>query len=87
MQRAGSSVPSSNTRRASQRDGGVDVLLAHSHFLAYDPKQLEKMRPYPPLATLYAAAYLRSLGYSVAVFDAMISAGEHEFVASKTATE
>ena len=57
----------------------VDVLLAHSYFLKYDPKQLHKMRPYAPLATLYAASYLRSQGYSVALFDAMLSDGEHEF--------
>ena len=57
----------------------VDVLLAHSYYLKYDPKQSEKMRPYPPLATLYAAAYLRSVGYSVALFDAMLADGEHEF--------
>lgn len=37
------------------------------------------MRPYPPLGTLYAAANLRRLGYSVALFDAMLSAGEHEY--------
>jgi anaerobic magnesium-protoporphyrin IX monomethyl ester cyclase len=59
----------------------IDVLLAHSYFLKYDTKQLAKMRPYPPLATLYAAAYLRSVGYSVVVFDAMLSEGEHEFEA------
>jgi len=58
----------------------VDILLAHSYFLGFDPKQLEKMRPYPPLATLYAAEALRAAGHSVAVFDAMLSAGEHEFL-------
>ena len=57
----------------------IDVLLAHSYFLKYDPKQLQKMRPYPPLATLYAASLLRSRGYNVALFDAMLSDGEHEF--------
>lgn len=57
----------------------TDVLLAHSYFLKYDTKQQEKMRPYPPLATLYAASLLRSAGYSVALFDAMLSDGEHEF--------
>lgn len=57
----------------------VDVLLAHSYFLTYDAKQVQKMRPYAPLATLYAASYLRSRGYSVALFDAMLAQGEHEF--------
>ena len=60
----------------------VDVLLAHSYFLKYDAKQQQKMRPYAPLATLYAASYLRSRGYSVALFDAMLSEGEHEFAAA-----
>jgi anaerobic magnesium-protoporphyrin IX monomethyl ester cyclase len=57
----------------------IDVLLAHSYFLKHDPKQVDKMRPYPPLATLYAASSLRGAGYSVALFDAMLSDGEHEF--------
>jgi len=57
----------------------VDVLLAHSYFLKYDAKQLQKMRPYAPLATLYAASYLRANGYTVALFDAMLADGEHEF--------
>ena len=60
----------------------VDVLLAHSYFLKHDPKQTAKMQPYPPLATFYAASLLRSAGYSVAVFDAMLSDGEHEFEAA-----
>ncbi len=58
----------------------TDVLLAHSFFLRSDPKQVEKMRPYAPLGTLYAAAYLRNLGYSVALFDAMLAEGIEEYV-------
>jgi len=58
-----------------------DVLLATSFFLKNDGKQTEKMRPYPPLGTLLAAACLRDLGYSVALFDAMLSDGEEEFEA------
>src|SRR5215216_4726102 len=57
----------------------ADILLAHSYFLKYDPKQLQKMRPYAPLATLYAASALRARGYSVALFDAMLADGEDEF--------
>src|SRR6185295_10374769 len=34
---------------------------------------------YPPLATLYAASLLRSRGFTVALFDAMLADGEHEF--------
>ena len=50
----------------------VDVLLTHSYHLFYDPKQIRKMQPYPPLGTLYAAALLRMHGFSVAVFDTML---------------
>ena len=57
----------------------VDILVAHSYFLKYDPKQRAKSKPYPPLGTLYAAAILRQAGYSVALFDAMFSEGEGDF--------
>lgn len=57
------------------------ILLAHSFFLKNDPKQVEKMRPYPPLGTLYAAAGLRQAGYEVRLFDAMLSEGAQEFEA------
>jgi anaerobic magnesium-protoporphyrin IX monomethyl ester cyclase len=55
------------------------ILLAHSYFLRHDPKQVRKMKPYPPLATLLVAATLRQRGYEVRLFDAMLAAGEHEF--------
>src|SRR6478672_5338315 len=51
----------------------VDVLLTHSYHLYYDRKQVRKMQPYAPLGTLYAAALLRQQGYSVAVFDTMLT--------------
>ena len=50
----------------------TDILLAHSYHLPYDPKQVRKMQPYPPLGTLYAATALREHGISVAVFDSML---------------
>ncbi len=50
----------------------ADVLLTHSYHLPYDPKQVRKMQPYPPLGTLYAATTLRAAGISVAVFDPML---------------
>jgi anaerobic magnesium-protoporphyrin IX monomethyl ester cyclase len=40
------------------------------------------MQPYPPLGTLYAAAMLRSIGISVAVFDTMLNDPEKEFQAA-----
>jgi len=48
----------------------AEVLLTHSNHLFFDPKQVKKMQPYPPLQTLIAAALLRERGYSVALFDA-----------------
>lgn len=51
----------------------VDVLLTHSYHLYYDRKQVRKMQPYPPLGTLYAASLLRQEGFSVALFDSMLS--------------
>lgn len=55
------------------------VLLAHSYFLVHDAKQVEKMRPYPPLATLLTAAVLRERGHGVALFDAMLASGVSAF--------
>lgn len=57
----------------------VDILLAHSFFLANDAKQQEQMRPYPPLGTLYAASALRVRGDSVALFDATFASGAEAF--------
>ncbi|MCL4807156.1 MAG: B12-binding domain-containing radical SAM protein [Thermoanaerobaculia bacterium] len=60
---------------------GTPVLLAHSCFIAHDPKQVRKMRPYAPLATLLTAAVVRGSGRRVDLFDAMLSSGEEEFEA------
>jgi anaerobic magnesium-protoporphyrin IX monomethyl ester cyclase len=49
------------------------ILLAHSYYLAHDPKQHARAKPYPPLATLLAAALLRERGHEVAFFDAMLA--------------
>lgn len=56
------------------------VLLAHSYFLRYDPKQWKKMKPYPPLGTLLTAAVLRERGFEVRLFDAMLADGTDAFV-------
>ena len=49
------------------------ILVGHSYFLRLDPKQLERAKPYPPLATLQVAARLRDAGHRVALFDAMLA--------------
>ena len=55
------------------------VLVAHSYYLRYDPKQVRKMKPYPPLSTLIAAAAAREHGSDVQLFDAMLADGVHQF--------
>ncbi|MCL4704776.1 B12-binding domain-containing radical SAM protein [bacterium] len=59
----------------------TNILLAHSFFLRFDPKQWQTMQPYPPLGTLYAAAYLRQKGYDVALFDSMLAESPAEIKA------
>ncbi|MBI5671410.1 MAG: radical SAM protein [Chloroflexi bacterium] len=60
----------------------TEILFGQSYYLRFDPKLWDAMQPYPPLGTLYAAAYLRERGYSVALFDAMLSEGTHEWAAA-----
>jgi anaerobic magnesium-protoporphyrin IX monomethyl ester cyclase len=55
------------------------ILIAHSFFLQRDPKQFERLKPYPPLTTLLAAAILREAGHPVAVFDATFEASTEAF--------
>ncbi|MBI3578136.1 MAG: radical SAM protein [Ignavibacteriales bacterium] len=60
----------------------ADVLLTHSYFLRFDPKEYRTMMPYPPLGALYAASHLRAHGFSVALHDVMFSRREEEIIAS-----
>ncbi len=62
------------------------ILLAHPYFLRDDAKQLERMKPYPPLATLLCAAVLREQGHEVTLFDAMLAEGMEEFHAAMAAS-
>lgn len=45
------------------------VLLTHSYFYKLDSKQWRTKQPYPPLATILAAAVLREAGFDVSLFD------------------
>lgn len=56
-----------------------DILITHSYHLPYDRKQVRKMQPYPPLGTLYAAAAMRKMGFSVGFFDTMLNDPEEGF--------
>ncbi|HUA83798.1 MAG TPA: radical SAM protein [Bryobacteraceae bacterium] len=55
------------------------VLLTHSNHLYSDPKQVEKMQPYPPLGTILAAAVLRANGIAVYLFDSTFASSESAF--------
>jgi anaerobic magnesium-protoporphyrin IX monomethyl ester cyclase len=66
----------------SPRGPMADVLLTHSYFLHFDPKERRAMMPYPPLGTLYAASSLRSAGITVALHDVMLSLTEDEIINS-----
>jgi anaerobic magnesium-protoporphyrin IX monomethyl ester cyclase len=58
----------------------LSVLVCHSYFLRFDPKQSQRAKPYPPLATLQVAAMLRRAGHEVALFDAMLAGGLEEYL-------
>jgi anaerobic magnesium-protoporphyrin IX monomethyl ester cyclase len=47
----------------------MSVLFTHSYFYKFDDKQWRFKQPYPPLATILAAAVVRKMGYDVSLFD------------------
>lgn len=55
------------------------ILITHSFFLRRDSKQFERLKPYPPLTTLIAAAVLRDQGHQVALFDATFEVSAKAF--------
>jgi anaerobic magnesium-protoporphyrin IX monomethyl ester cyclase len=57
----------------------LSILVCHSYFLRFDQKQLERAKPYPPLATLQVAAQLRQAGHQVTLFDAMLASGTQDY--------
>ncbi len=65
----------------------VDVLLGQAYYLKFDQKLMTAAQPYPPLGTLYAAAYLRQQGHSVSIFDAMLAESEAEWAAALDADQ
>ena len=65
----------------------LSILIGHSYFLRFDPKQFERAKPYPPLATLQVAALLRQAGHRVALFDAMLAESTQEYELQLRAVE
>jgi radical SAM superfamily enzyme YgiQ (UPF0313 family) len=51
----------------------MDILLTHGYFLYEDPKELQIMKPYPPLGILYICSHLRNKGLNAEVFDSTFS--------------
>ncbi len=51
----------------------MDILLTHGYFLYEDPKELQIMKPYPPLGVLYICSHLRKKGIVAEVFDSTFS--------------
>jgi radical SAM superfamily enzyme YgiQ (UPF0313 family) len=51
----------------------MDILLTHGYFLYEDPKELQIMKPYPPLGILYICSHLRKKGVQAEVFDSTFS--------------
>lgn len=64
----------------------AEILLTHSYFLHFDPKQLKSGTPYAPLATLYAAALLTQHAFQTAFHDSMFALSAHE-IATRIETE
>lgn len=55
------------------------LLLTHGYFLYEDPKELQIMKPYPPLGILYLCSHLREKGFEVEVFDSTFSSPQELF--------
>jgi anaerobic magnesium-protoporphyrin IX monomethyl ester cyclase len=57
----------------------MDILLTHGYFLYEDPKELQIMKPYPPLGVLYICSHLRKKGIDAAVFDSTFASSKELF--------
>ena len=57
------------------------LLIGSVYYLRLDPKRWDEMQPFPPLATLCAAASVRAQGHDVHFFDAMLAASADEWTA------
>lgn len=57
----------------------ADVVFTHSYMLRRDPKQWADGAPYPPRATIQAAALVRERGWNVALFDPQLEESTQQF--------
>ncbi len=59
----------------------MKILLTHSYFLHLDPKEAAVRKPYPPLAPLILAAWLKQeLGLDVTFYDVMFDRDEASLI-------
>ena len=58
------------------------ILLTHSYFLRFDPKQWRNGQPYAPLGTLYAASVLREYNFEVSLHDVQFAEGPEAILPS-----
>lgn len=58
----------------------MNILFTHSYFLRFDEKQFKQRKPYPPLATIQAAALLREKNFQVELFDTNFASGPNEIL-------
>ena len=65
----------------------LSILVCHSYFLRLDQKQMERGKPYPPLATLQVASMLRAAGHDVSLFDSMLASGLEDYNQTLQAVE
>ena len=56
----------------------ANILFTHTYFYRFDTKQWENRKPYPPLGTITAAAYLREKGHDVSLFDTNLADNPNE---------
>jgi len=65
----------------------MKVLVTHSYFLRFDPKQWELQQPYAPLGAMYAAAVLRKKNCEVSFHDVMFAEKANEVLSSLIKTK
>ena len=58
----------------------MNILFTHSYFLNFDKKQFNQKKPYPPLATIQAAAIIRDNGHKVSLFDTNFAFNQNELL-------
>jgi anaerobic magnesium-protoporphyrin IX monomethyl ester cyclase len=56
------------------------VAFSHSYFYHFDKKQWRFKQPYPPLATILAAAVIRKAGFDVSLFDTNLRENTNDLI-------